>query len=124
MNYHCFTPFEGDVCPVCGSARVREIREDDECLVLEGDAVQTGILEDVLKQEQIPCFRQSQTGAAMAMFTGRQLERFNVLVPYSRYEEAKEIAAGLLAPVEPTEDGVLFEDEDYEGEREEEDDED
>ena len=64
MNYHCFTPFEGEKCPVCGSARVREIREDDECLAMEGDAMQTAILEDVLKQEQIPCFRQSQLGAA------------------------------------------------------------
>ena len=67
MNYHCYTPFEGERCPVCGSGQVREIREDDECLVLEGGTIETGMLCEVLQQEGIPCYRQSQIGAAMAV---------------------------------------------------------
>ena len=29
MNYHCYTLFEGDRCPVCGSTRVREAQDEN-----------------------------------------------------------------------------------------------
>lgn len=122
MNYHCYTPFEGERCPVCGSTRVREITPDDECLVMEGDGIATSMLCEVLKDQQIPCYQQSQIGAAMAVLTGRQTERFNVLVPYHCLEEAKAVADALFAPVD--EDADPFPDVDIEEEEmEEEDDE-
>lgn len=125
MNYHCYTPFEGERCPVCGSGQVREIREDDECLVLEGGTIETGMLCEVLQQEGIPCYRQSQIGAAMAVLIGRQSEKFNVLVPFRCYDQAREIADSLFSGDEESqEEGVLYSDEDYDGAFEEEEDED
>ena len=123
MNYHCHTPFEGDKCPVCGSRNVRPIQEEDLCTVMEGDAVVTGMLGDALKQEEIPFLRQSLTGAAMAMLLGRQLEQFEVLVPYGVYSQGRQIVDDLFSnPVEAEYDPA--EDEDRTGEWEEEDDED
>jgi len=111
VNYHCYTPFEGEKCPVCGSTRVREIQPDDECLVLEGDGIMTGMLCEVLRDQGIPFYQQSQQGAAMAVLLGRQTERFNVLVPFSRLEEARTLAGELFAPVEDM-DGDPFPDPD------------
>ena len=123
MNYHCCTPFEGDRCPVCGSEKIRQIREDDECLVREADALEAGMLCEVLQQEGIPCYQQSQIGAAMAVLIGRQKEMFNVLVPYRCYAQARELADALQAGAgEGQEEGVLYSDEDYDGVFEEEDD--
>lgn len=123
MNYHCYTPFEGDVCPVCGSRKVRPVEREDLCLVREGDAISAGLLCEVLKDEGIPFLQQSQIGAAMAVLIGRQAERFNVLVPYGRFDEAREIADALFSA--PAEDEIPDGgDEPYDGEYEEEDDED
>lgn len=124
MNYHCNTPFEGGKCPVCGSLRVRPVEEEDLCLAASGSAIQMDMLGQMLEEEGLPFLKQSQIGAAMAMLTGRQTEQFDLLVPYRCFDRAREIADGFAAqaPVEIPED-VLFEDEDYEGEREEEDDE-
>lgn len=123
MNYHCYTPFEGDKCPVCGSLRVRPVEEEDLCLVMTGDAIQTDMLCQVLEEEGIPFLRQSRIGAAMAMLTGRQTEQFDVLTPFRCFEEAREAARDFLArDVEEVQDDILFDDEDYDGELEEEDD--
>ncbi|NLD82877.1 MAG: hypothetical protein GX637_01815 [Clostridiales bacterium] len=123
MNYHCYTVFEGGRCPVCGSDRVREVKEDDECLLRQAGALEAGMLCEVLQQEGIPCYRQSQIGAAMAVLIGRQQEMFNVLVPFRCLQQARETADGLFAgDGEIQEEGILYSDEDYEGTFEEEDD--
>ena len=120
VNFHCGTPFEGDVCPVCGSRKVRPVREDDLCVLAEGNDIVTGMLCDVLRQENIPYYRQSRTGAAMAVLLGRQLEVFEVLVPYACYGQAREIEADFSSPAPEPPEGWEFPEDGSEGESEQE----
>ena len=50
----CSRVFDGERCPACGSRRVRQPAEGDLCFLAEQDYLTTSMLEDVLKQENIP----------------------------------------------------------------------
>ena len=92
---------EGEKCPLCRKDRGRAPRPEDPCFLAEKGQIESDMLEDVLRQNGVPCMKKSVAGAGIAMFTGLMLESFRLFVPYAELEKAAEIADSLLgAPVE------------------------
>lgn len=87
----CGVLYEEGRCPVCGKAHGRPPMDDDLCFVAEKGQIDADILEDVLKQNGIPCLKKSVSGAALAVYTGRLLENFRLYVMYPQWEQACEI---------------------------------
>ena len=118
---NCHRLVEGEKCPSCGKKCRRDVQADDLILVRSIGQIWADMLCDVLQQNEIPYYKQSDIGAGMAMLTGLQMESFSVFVPYSRYEEAKETADALFSEIENGEEEILYpEDEGVEQETEEE----
>ena len=101
---YCHRLVDGEKCPACGKKCKRDVQADDLCLVRSIGQIWADMLCDVLQQNEIPYFKQSDIGAGMAMLTGLQMESFSIFVPYSRYEEAKETADALFSQVEETDE--------------------
>ena len=96
---NCGALYEGEKCPLCRKRAGREPREDDLCLLTERGQIEADMLEDVLKQNGIPCLKKSVSGAGIAMYTGLMLESFRMYVNYPDYDQAREITEGFFAPV-------------------------
>ena len=94
----CCIVFDDPRCPSCGRKRVREPKENDPCYLTTQDHIWSTALEDILAQNDIPCYKQGTMGAALAMKFGNFNERYRFFVPYACLEQAKELAAVLFSP--------------------------
>ena len=63
----CSRIIEEERCPYCKSRRVREPEPKDPCFLTEQDYISSGILEDVLKQNDIPFLKKDVMGAGLAI---------------------------------------------------------
>ena len=63
-----------DRCPVCGKDRGREVRPEDPCFLVERGQPWSGMLEDVLRQNDIPFLTDGRMGAGLAAQVGALLE--------------------------------------------------
>ena len=88
----CSIIFEENRCPVCGSQNVRSPMPDDICFLIEQKIIWAEMLEDVLKQNDIPCLTKNVLGAGLALKVGPMSERVRFYVPYSHLQNAKDIA--------------------------------
>ena len=100
----CCRIIEEKRCPFCNSRRVRVPEPTDLCFLTEQGYVSTGILEDVLKQNQIHYLTKGALGAGLAIRVGPVLEWTRFYVPYEQWEEARTIVDDLFAPVEESPD--------------------
>ena len=96
----CQQATEEAACPTCGSTHLREPKEKDPCFLTEQDFIHTGILEDVLGQNNIPYLRKNVLGAGMAIKVGPMLERGRFFVPYELLPRAQELLEDLFIPDE------------------------
>ena len=99
----CCHIIEGDRCPVCKSRKVREPEPKDPCFLTEQDYLSSGILEDVLKQNDIPYLKKDVMGAGLAIKVGPMLDRSRFYVAWERLEDARAVVDGLFSV--PPEDG-------------------
>ena len=95
--------FEANRCPVCNSGKVREPEAKDPCYLTEQDYVSSGILEDLLKQHNIPYLKKDVMGAGMAIRVGQMLERSRFYVPFAQLSSAKAIVEDLFSAAEENE---------------------
>ena len=93
----CKRVIEANPCPFCKSRKVRELEPDDICFLTEQDYVSTGVLEDVLRQNNIRFLKKDVMGAGMAIQVGPMLERSRFYVPLEQLEDAKSIVDQLFA---------------------------
>ena len=100
---NCSRLVEEDRCPVCHSRNLREPKEKDPCFLTEQDFVSSGILEDVLKQSDVPFLKKNVLGAGIAVRVGPMLDRSRFYVAYDLLPKAQELAEDLFAPDESAE---------------------
>ena len=87
----CRLPAEGDRCPECGRKKLREIREDDLCFLIERDVIWSEVVEDLLKENDIPYLTKGRMGAGLAISVGPMFEKNRYYVPYACLEKAREL---------------------------------
>ena len=59
----CNRIIDAERCPVCKSRKVREPEAKDPCYLTEQDYVSSGILEDMLKQNNISVLKERCDGS-------------------------------------------------------------
>lgn len=91
----CCRIFEDDRCPHCKRSKVRPPEQNDPCFLTEENYVTSTILEDLLKQNNIPFLKKDVMGAGMAIKVGPMLERSRFYVPFSELGNARAVAAEL-----------------------------
>lgn len=94
---HCSLLFDGDRCPVCNRKSTRTAMPDDICFLTEKEQIWSGMLADVLKQEQIPFTQKSVMGAGMALRAGPLFESVRFYVFYQHLSQAREIVDALFS---------------------------
>ena len=99
----CNRIIEANRCPVCNSRKIREPEAKDPCYLTEQDYISSGILEDMLKQNNIPYLKKDVMGAGMAIKVGPMLERSRFYVPFEQLGNAMAIMEDLFSATEETE---------------------
>ncbi len=93
----CMKIFDENRCPSCGRRKVRDVGPDDLCFLTEKEMIWSGMLADVLKQNNIPFLQKNVLGAGLALRTGLLLERVRFYVFYRQLPEAEEIVEELFS---------------------------
>lgn len=100
----CKHILEGDRCPRCRKGRVRQVGPDDPCYLTEKPSPWNGMLEDVLRQAEIPYVTSGRLGAGLSAYVGPVLEITRFYVRWSDMEKAREIVDGLFNNASESED--------------------
>ena len=92
MNFceKCRLFTEKNFCSNCGNENLREIKDDDFCFLTAWDSNFQTMLEEIFKQEDIPCAMIPVGNGVRTMF-GLRLEKVNVYVPYKFYDRALDV---------------------------------
>lgn len=93
----CHAVYIGELCPYCGSKDGREPLPNDPCFLVIKEKLWSGVLADVLKQNNIPFFEISSLGAGMAIKVGPLYEQISFFVPYACLHEAQDIVEELFS---------------------------
>ncbi len=93
----CGCVIDADRCPFCKIRRIREAEPDDICFLTEQDYVSSGMLEDVLQQNEIRFLKKNVMGAGVAIKVGPMLERSRFYVPFEQLEDAMAVVEDLFA---------------------------
>ncbi len=92
---------EGDRCPNCRRSRLRPVRPDDPCFLVEKGAPWNGMLADVLRQNGIPFLADGHMGAGLAARVGTMLESSRFYVRWDDFERANAIVDELFGEESP-----------------------
>ena len=99
----CCRIIEADRCPVCKKSRVREPEAKDPCFLTEQDYLSSGILEDLLKQNNIPYLKKDVMGAGLAIKVGPMLDRSRFYVSYEQLSGATAVVDELFSSAQEEE---------------------
>ena len=87
-------------CPECGRKKLRQIREDDPCFLIERGLIWSEVVEDFLKQNGIPYLTKGRMGAGLAINVGPMFEKNRYFVPWSCLEKARELMNAVFEETE------------------------
>ena len=92
-------------CPVCGKRWLDVPRPEDYCFLTERPYVWAGLLEDALRQNEIPYLTENTMGAGLTSKIGNMLESVRFYVPYACLGQAEALMEELFTakPQEPEE---------------------
>jgi len=83
-------------CHNCNRKKLREPGESDPVFLLEQQSLWSGGIEEILRENDIPCMKRGVRGAGLAFILGEGLETYQFFVPYSAYDKAKELMDDFL----------------------------
>lgn len=78
-------------CTNCGNKKLCEPKENDPVHLITKDAIWSGGIEELLKENGIPCLKQGIQGAGITAKLGYLTETYRFFVPFGAYEKSKEL---------------------------------
>ena len=93
----CGICFGANYCPKCGNTNVCTPQPNDMCFLAEKELLWSEMLEDVLRQNNIPFLTKKALGIGMALKVGPMRESVRICVPYSYLQGAKMIVESLFS---------------------------
>ena len=93
----CRLVFDGERCPSCKSKKIRNPYPDDICFLTEKEYIWSGMLADVLEQNNIPFERKNVLGAGITVRIGYSFEIVRFYVFYRHLEAAEDIVEELFS---------------------------
>ena len=90
MNYcgNCHVAADSPRCPLCGGRKLREIKDEDYCLLTEMRAADGEMLADILRGNGIECVAMPSGNGARPNFS-LWLDKRRLYVPWRSLEQAK-----------------------------------
>lgn len=92
----CQLVFEGEVCPACGSRKVREPSGTDLCFLCQKPIMWAEMAEDVLTNNGIPFLPRREMGLGLSLNVGPMNDHVRIYVPYDQLARATELMEGLF----------------------------
>lgn len=91
MNYcpKCYHVFSLHQCPNCHNRKIRAVRMDDECFLIEKQLIWIDMIKQRLKENQIDYKCLGDKGAGLAIKLGPYLESFQFYVFYRDFHKAR-----------------------------------
>ncbi len=83
-------------CPACGTEYLQAPKDDQPCFLIEKDALWSGMLADVLEQNNIPFLQKPQFDAVIAAIVGPAVKRYRFYIPFAFYADAQVIVEELF----------------------------
>lgn len=93
---NCGNIYYTQQCPRCGSNKGRSPKPNDACFLAEVSGLESNILEDALKQNNIPFAKKGTKGAGITMTVGSMNEMYKFSVPYKHYMKAQEVLLDVI----------------------------
>ena len=87
--------------PNCRKSHVRPVQPEDPCFLVEKGAPWNGMLEDVLRQNDIPFLTDGRMGAGLATYAGPRLESSRFYVRFDDLDRANTIVDELFGEKSP-----------------------
>lgn len=91
---NCFAVSEKGYCPVCGAKKIRAVKAEDFCLLLETGAQYCNEIISAFEDENLP-YSALPYGSGVESKLGLPLSNYRLFVPYACYDRAKEIVSDL-----------------------------
>ena len=102
MHYceNCHLLFDDYICPSCRTAYVRLPEPEDYCLLDTVGSPWSEMLEDLLRDNGIPCVVSPAKQNVLSFYFGQSRAVSSLFVPYGRLEEARRLQAALACAPE------------------------
>ena len=100
---YCMKLMDCPNCPDCKKRNLRPPRGNDPVYLMSKAALWSGGIEEILKENDIPCLKQGSKGSFFNVILGSFTERYNYFVPYGALEKSRELLADFFE--EDREDG-------------------
>lgn len=90
MNYceNCHVAADLPRCPVCGGKKLREVKDEDYCFLIEKPAMEGDMLADVLRGNGIECVAMPSGNGVRTAFS-LWLDKRKLFVPWKSFGTAK-----------------------------------
>ena len=88
-------------CPECRYKKLRRPGENDPVYLLSKEMLWSGGIEEVLKENGIPCMKKSAQGSVINVIFGHFGDVLHFYVPFAALEKSKELLAGFMEEGEP-----------------------
>ena len=83
-------------CPECRHKKLRPPKDNDPVYLLSKEVLWSGGIEEVLKENGIPCMKKSLRGSAFSIIFGQFGDLIRFYVPFAALEKSKELLAGFM----------------------------
>ena len=80
-------------CPECRHKKLRKPKDNDPAYLLSKEMLWSGGIEDVLRENGIPCLKKSMQGSAFNVIFGQFGDVIKFYVPFAALEKSKELLA-------------------------------
>lgn len=87
---NCNVAFEGERCPVCNTKKIRQVRDEDFCFLIEDSVHHSDVLMSVLVAHDIP-HSAMPFGSGVESYIGTSLSYRRIYVPFGYLEKARDI---------------------------------
>ena len=105
----CMMLIAQDKCPACKKNKVREPKENDPVYLLTKHAVWASVVEDILRENGIPCLKRSEQTIVPTIIMGEVATTYRIFVPYGAYGASQELLADFLNEGDPEDFGDFVE---------------
>ena len=92
----CKTIYDDDDDVCAKNHRLREPKGNDLTYIISTDNITAAEIEDILAQNDIPCFKQGSLGLGVTAYMGSSTENFSIYVPYAAYDASLELLENFL----------------------------
>lgn len=83
-------------CQNCGNKKLSEPNANDSVFLISKEMIWSGGIEDILKENGIPCLKQGIQGAGISTKLGYLSEVYQFFVPFGAYEKSKELLSDIF----------------------------